>query len=115
MGETTTMNATGETDTTMPIEATEASTSESEEETTLVITEEIPTTRENSDLERDEELVSVGVNNNDGSRIVFSDDELNKRNEILATRRNEFPRFKPTSEAPERKDDKSSRIFFPES
>jgi len=120
--ETTTFKDDSEEDTTLQ---TEFKTTESAWTTTDAVEvssssdeDSVATTTESFDQPTETKVnESSDPSGSDGSRIVFSDDELNKRNEILATRRNIFQHnTRTTTTLPaSKKEDNSSKIFFPDS
>lgn len=100
------------------LNSTETPTTESPERTEVSSQKAntFSSTEESSESSSSESTIQSGIKETDGSRIVFSDDELNKRNEILANRRNNnFPRIRTTTKSPKVQNDKSSKIFFPDS
>jgi len=110
---TSTSSTTTETTTTT---ITTSTTSSSSTTTESVETSSTNNNSPSSSTESSEQTAGTKVNESlDGSRIVFSDDVLDKRNEILATRRNIFQQKRTTVAHANKEDDHSSRIFFPDS
>merc|ERR1712003_230461 len=87
--------------------------------TTTTITTTATTTLKTSTVKDSENIptVTTEVRRMDGSKIIFSDHELDARNKDLASRvyLNAVPtRQTSTESAPRTSEDPHSRIFFPE-
>merc|ERR1712176_523333 len=103
------------TSTMAPTTATTTSTTTS----TTTITTTATTTLKTSTVKDSENIptVTTEVRRMDGSKIIFSDHELDARNKDLASRvyLNAVPtRQTSTESAPRTSEDPHSRIFFPE-